>query len=368
MEGRVTPYRPGDSKYFKIRVTLGDGRSRICSCGTDLKSVASDVERFVQTMRSGRRWDVLTPIVEGRAKLPDAYDHRADIDAWVARVGDVDIEPYVEQWHAAKAKSRKGADSARKYRTQVRELVSDGKRFPRSKFTAATVCAHLRALKVEDPTRNRHKAAFSSFAEFLVDEGVIDRNPIRDVKGWSEGDGRVVYYEREQAQAIIARLAPLNAAAESLMVGAGFEWQAVERVRVRDIDLTATTAFAHGGKTQWRKRLCRIVESWCLPYVRAALAGKHPDALVFDGLTEKAALMAHKDACVAAKLPESTNHDWRHTHAVLMLRDGYKPTVVAHQLGHRDTSLVWKRYGRFVVDSRDYVLPGALPDVKEDIK
>jgi integrase len=367
----MTPYRPGASKFYKIRVTIADGRSRICPCGTDLKTVANDVERFYRSMRSARRWDVLTPIVEGRAKLPDAYDHRADIDAWVAKVGDVDIEPYVEPWHTAKAKSRKGAASAGKYRTQVRELIPEGKRYARSKFTAAIVRAHLRSLKVEDPTRNRHKAAFSSFAEFLVDEGVIERNPIRDVKGWSEGDGRVMYYEREHAQSIIERLPFPNAAAEALMVGAGFEWQAIERVRVRDIDLTALTAFAHGGKTPWRKRLCRIVEAWCVEYIRAELRGKHPDALVFDGLTETAALLAHKEATKAAKLPESTNHDWRHTHAVLMLRSGYKPTVVAHQLGHRDTSLVWKRYGRFVIDARDYVLPAlpeALPDVKENVK
>jgi integrase len=364
----MTPYRPGSSKFYKLRVTLADGRSRICSCGTDLKPVAMDIERFYRTIRSSRRWDVLTPIVEKRASLADAYDHRTDIDAWVAKVGDVDVEPYVIHWHASKAKSRKGAASADKYHTHVRQLVKAGKRFNRSAFTAARIRAHLRALKVEDPTRNRHKAAFSSFAEYLVDEGVLERNPVRDVKGWSEGEGRLVYYEREQAQAIIKRLSAMNAAAEALMVGAGFEWQAVERVRVRDIDLKAGTAFAHGGKTPWRKRLCRIVEAWCVEYVRSAVAGKLPDALVFDGLTEKAALLEHKAACKAAKLPESTNHDWRHTHAVLMLRSGYKPTVVAHQLGHRDTSLVWKRYGRFVVDDRDYVLPGTLPDVKENVK
>lgn len=64
-----------------------------------------------------------------------------------------------------------------------------------------------------------------------------------------------------------------------------------------------------------------------------------------------------------------------------MLRAGYRPTVVAHQLGHRDANLVWKRYGRFIVDERDYVLdkagmeqimadlpPMAPPNLKENLR
>jgi integrase len=186
-------------------------------------------------------------------------------------------------------------------------------------------------------------------------EGVLDANPVREIQGWSEGEGRLVYYAREQAKALISSLPQPYAAIDALMCAAGLEWQAIERLRVRDVDLDARTVQAHGGKTRWRNRLCRILEPWCVEYIRPALAGKLPDAKVFEDVREWWALKEHKDAAERKGLPASTLHDWRHTHAVLMLRDGQKPTVVAHQLGHRDTSLVWKRYGRFLVDASDYL-------------
>jgi integrase len=57
-------------------------------------------------------------------------------------------------------------------------------------------------------------------------------------------------------------------------------------------------------------------------------------------------------------------HDARHTYAVNALRAGYRPEVVAHQLGHRDTTLVWKVYGRYIPKAEDYgqnATPRATP-------
>lgn len=70
--------------------------------------------------------------------------------------------------------------------------------------------------------------------------------------------------------------------------------------------------------------------------------------------TKKMALKHHHAAATAAKLVRTTNHQWRHTYAVAELRAGEKATVVAYQLGHRDASLVWKRYGRYVPEAIDY--------------
>lgn len=367
----MTPFQARDRRSWKVRVRHPDGRSIIAGCDTERRETARAMERWTQQLyndRTPHALAALDAIVAKRIALPKAYDGRHNLAVLLAEIEDVDIEPHVEKWFGAKHKARKGAASAAKYRTQVRALVPAGKRYPRSQFTMRAIDQHLRALDVEDPTRNRHKAAFSSFAKYLVREGVLERNPVREIEGWAEGDGRLVHYEREQAQVLIAALAQPFAAIDALMVGAGLEWQAIARLRVRDVDLQATTVQAHGGKTRWRNRLCRIVEAWTVPYIKPALTGKLPDALVFDGVPEWDALRAHKAAAVAKDLPSSTLHDWRHTHAVLMLRAGYKPTVVAHQLGHRDTSLVWKRYGRFLVDSRDYLLPSVLPNVKENVK
>jgi integrase len=353
-------FRNQGRRSWKARVRHPDGRVKVCGCDTEQRSTAKAMEGWAKQLYQDRTVEglaVLDAIVAGRLTLPRAFDHRNDLKALIRDADDTNIEPLVELWRAAKSKSRKGAASAEKYEQQVRSLIHKAKPFPRSRFTAATVRAHLKALPhLEEPSRNRYKAAFSSFADYLVDEGQLDRNPVRDVKGWSEGEGRVVYYERDQAQALIAALPQPFQAIEALMVGAGLEWQAIEAMKARDVDLDAMEVTAHGGKTRWRNRRCRIVEDWTAPFIKPALAGKFDNQPVFS-VTRFMAYKAHAAAVKAIGLPHSTLHDWRHTHAVLMLRSGYKPTVVAHQLGHRDTNLVWKRYGRFAVDSRDYVLP-----------
>ncbi len=41
-------------------------------------------------------------------------------------------------------------------------------------------------------------------------------------------------------------------------------------------------------------------------------------------------------------------HDWRHTNAVDAPQRKESPTVVASQFGHKDATLVLKRYGHYV--------------------
>lgn len=349
-------FRAKGRKSWKARVRHPDERVRVCGCDTSSKDVARQMESWAKQLYADRNLVVLDAIVSGRISLPRAFDARNNLDGLMVDLNDTDVQPQVLTWYAVKAVSRKGAASADKYLAQVRTLIPAGRPFPRSRFSAAAIRAHLKALKVEEPTRNRYKAAFSSFAAHLVDEGILERNPVRDIDGWPEGEGRIVYYERDQAKALIAALPQPFQAIEALMVGAGLEWQAIAALRARDVDLETMQVTAHGGKTRWRNRRCRIVEDWTASHIKPALAGKFDNQPVFT-VNVWRTLDAHRAAVKALGLPSSTLHDWRHTHAVLMLRAGHKPAVVAHQLGHRDTNLVWTRYGRFAVDERDYQLP-----------
>ena len=137
------------------------------------------------------------------------------------------------------------------------------------------------------------------------------------------------------------------------MAGTGADWSDTARVRARDVDLERMEIRCHGSKSPWRNRVVRITQAWVVPYLRAALAGLHPDALVFVG-TERRALDAHKAACRAVNVIETTLHEWRDSYAVAELQAGEYATVVAHQLGHKDASLVWKRYGRYVPQAEHY--------------
>jgi integrase len=55
-------------------------------------------------------------------------------------------------------------------------------------------------------------------------------------------------------------------------------------------------------------------------------------------------------------LPRWVPSERRHTYAVNGLRKGYKPTVIARQLGHKDASMIDRVYGRFIPDESDYVV------------
>lgn len=349
---------------FKLRIRLPDGRSKKCGTGTSSRERYDAMRSWVQSLKKGRhpRADVLEALVTKDIALADAYELRHDPDQILSLTSVRDIEPYVAKWVEEKSRSRKGAASATAYEQQVRNLIPLSAPFPASRFTAAELRKHLRALDVQDPTRNRHKAAFSSFADYLVDEGVLERNPVRDIKGWSEGAGRTEYYTLDEARRVMEKMPQLaHRAAFALAVGAGLEWQVLYRLRVRDLalDLAQPRVWADGGKTAWRRRMCRIIWPWCLVPVREHIVLMLPDAPLFPWSCDKPILKAIEEAAKAAKLPRLTLHDQRHTHAVNMLQEGYKPQVVAHQLGHRDTTLVWKRYGRYVVDDRDYQLAGA---------
>jgi hypothetical protein len=369
----VTPYRQKGRKAWKTRVRHPDGRAKVVRLR---HGIAGDgprdgaLDRPLYNDRTPTALAALDAIVAGRVTLPRAYDRRHDLTAFLAGVDDVDLEPMVERWLSDKRKSRRGAGSAEKYLDAGPALIPLGVRpFSRSNG--------LRGATIDDaPPRPRRARPDAQPAQGGVLElrqvardakHVLEANPVREIEGWGEGDGRLVYYEREQAQGADRGARAALRRDRRADGGPGSSGRRSNACACVTSNLTPDDGQAHGGKTRWRNRLCRIVEAWCVDYIRPALAGKLPDALVFDGVKEWWALREHKAAAEAKGLPKSTLHDWRHTHAVLMLRAGYKPTVVAHQLGHRDTSLVWKRYGRFLVDSRDYLLPAVRTHAKENI-
>ena len=40
-------------------------------------------------------------------------------------------------------------------------------------------------------------------------------------------------------------------------------------------------------------------------------------------------------------------HDSRHSYAVRKMKEGADPQIVASNLGHKDTQMLWKVYGKY---------------------
>jgi integrase len=337
------PFRSKGRNYWKTRVTLPDGREIVAGCGTDDLATARAMERMRDALARKHHWHPLELVVGRKASLAEIFNawEQGRLDVFLARLSEPDLVDLLESWNGSP-----------KYKMQVGRMLKSS--FPASRFSRRTISEFLADLPVENATKNRYRAALSVFAGWLVEREVIPHNPVRDVKGFREANDRVVWLERSQAKALVDSLEFPYRAIDALMAACGVEWQVIERIRGRDIDFDAKTAHAQGGKTAWRNRIVRATELWAWDIFAGYARGFSPNALLFDGLTESGALRAHKRGVKALGLPRFTLHDWRHSYAVQALRDGYKPSVVAHQLGHRDAYLVMTRYGRFIPDESDY--------------
>jgi integrase len=374
-------FLPKHAKTWKLRVVAPGGRSATlstkCKTEDDAKAIEAAYERWRGNKGEKFKRDaLLIALVEKRVELHAAYE--AEIDGSLhLLLADAPVAPppapralvsMVQEWHDWKAAQKRGAKSAPDYLRQLKTLYPEITKhtFNVAHFSRVVLAKRLDDLAVDAPTKNRYKLAASGFAKFLVRRGVLETNFVRDIEGFGENDPRMVYYERAEAQRLIAGLAQPFAGAAAFACGFCAEWGAIHNALVRDLDLTKNNerAYVRGTKTKNRLRTVLLVEEnrWVLPYIVAAIADKSPNAKVFPGLTKwtllreqrKAAASLKVEAVGSAKHGTHTVHDWRHTHTVQLLRDGYDEAVAAAHLGHGDTNLVRTDYGVFIVTPADY--------------
>lgn len=365
---------------FKLRIVLDDGRSATLSTGMYAREDAAAVETQVERWKGMKgekyaRPDVLALIVLKKIGLCEAYEAQqggtlqALVDAHKETppaVPALDLWPHVAAWHAEKAKAKKGAASAEDYLRQLRTLYPIDAPFTLDAFTRKEVWSRIDALDVEDPTRNRYKAAVSAFAKYLLKRELLETNFTRDITGYAESDPRVVYYERRDAIRLIHGLDQPFAAAAAVACGFCAEWCAIADLFIEDVDLTKglERCYVRGTKRSWRRRWVPLVPEnrWVLPYIKKAVDGKLPGQRVFAGLREWVMLDAQRKRANELKIVangedqfgQHSIHDWRHTHIVQLLRDGYDEQIAAAHAGHKNTDLIRKVYGVFKPDVHDY--------------
>lgn len=361
--------RRAGKHVYSITVNHPDGRRATLSTGTKDPRVAADVARFYQSLRARERWSIVGMLIDKTVTLRGLY--AADLDGRMMEViadalaakNDPDVTPLLADWQAWKQKGRKGAASIDTYLTQIRVLYPEGVPILRSQLSLVTITAKLDALPVAGPTKNRYRAAISGFVKYLVRRGVMDTNVVRDVEGFGEHEPRVVYYERADAQKLLAGLPMLEAGAIALMGGWCAEWGAVQRFIRRDLDQKAAVRL-RGTKTRWRDRTVPLVaeNQWYLPYVERAVRGALPDATPFAHLHETDILRLQRKTATALKIVaigegefgKHTLHDWRHTHTVQLLRDGYTMQIAGAHLGHKGIDVASRVYGRWILNAHDY--------------
>jgi integrase len=114
------------------------------------------------------------------------------------------------------------------------------------------------------------------------------------------------------------------------------------------VDRLTKTVRAQGTKSRARDREAYI-SPWAWPYVERRIASLTPGALLFPSIDRWRASDAHRAACkeLGEEFADYRMHDARHTYAVRAIRAGASFEHVAEQLGHADTTMVVKVYGRY---------------------
>lgn len=353
-------FKAKNAHTFKVKFSIptrNDGMPRTFSTGATAKSVAQDVERMVDRMKGRRDWAPLEAVFDNLLSLAEVYD--ADVAgtlaARMAALRDVDLEPMVAEW-------AKRADP--KYVRQARRLFVEGVRFPRSEFRRKRVSDFLDGLDVDNPTRNRYRAALSSFAKWLVQKEVVEFNVVRTVSMYPENDPRMVWMPWAQAIKVADAAAEPYRTLFRLMAATGMELGAALKLNLQDVQLDEQTIAAHGSKTSWRNRVIRF-EEWATYNLRGLCRPLTGFAPLFDGINGDTALDVWKEAQKAVGIEGHTLHDLRHTYAVNALKKGYKEQVVATQLGHKNTNQVRTCYGRFIPDAADYEVTKTVTSAKK---
>jgi integrase len=343
------------------RVRGKDGQAAQRSTETTDRATADEFEAMLVTLRARREWDLINAAMTGAVSLGRLYDHFRlnTLDALRAELADVDVRTYLEAWEAW-AGGKATTQTAAKYRAQVDTLLAS--RPMLSDLTRGAVSLALAALPVSGSTKRRYHAAWSSFFAYLVEIGVVDVNPMRSIRSPKPNRAKELWLSlNDMIRVVEAQPEPFRSLS-AFLHGAGVEISAALRVRVRDVDVARQTVRARGTKTHSRDRLVKV-DQWAWPRVRAAVEGKHPDALLWPlaegqerseralrvaaGYAYRSLRRALQSPALADLPARYTLHDARHSYAVRHVKLGTAYPVIAHNLGHADELQVIKVYGKF---------------------
>lgn len=355
----MSAFRAKGEAAFTFKVPRADG-SWVNRGGKTKDSVtAKRIQQMLEDMgpKGERAFDVLAYVTDGDLSLAALYDlyrsEKKDLANVRAKLDDVDLEPRVKEWEKNPGGKVKGeSDSAKHYVHHVRALIGEGERFPRSRFTARVIQRHIEEMDASNGTKRKAGAAFSSFGAWLTRRGIITANPARDVELPPAGAPRVLFLETADAIRLADKQPSPYRELSALLAGSGIEVSVALALRVRDVDKKAREIRARGTKTHSRDRIVRVAE-WAWGYVEKLTKGKLPDAKLFDGITDRWRAQDQHVLAVASlefQFPIYTGYtmrDARHTFAVRAIRAGTPAEVVAQQMGHANSVLIGKVYGRF---------------------
>jgi len=376
---------------FYIWLPLDSGPVRWSVATTDRK-LAERIERALRDLVDRHEFDLLHAIRDGRLTIAEVYEahrHRT-LEALRQRLDDVDLSPLVDRWlevHGTKV----SANTADYYRRALRRLmptaeivaalertVADetlksvvrktaeheltraretrrrlmvGETFPVSRFRARELEPWLAGCKGSNESRRKAHAALSVFAAFLVRQGVLEHNPLRQLTPAKANAPRLRYLEVEMMIALANAQPEPYRSLSYFLHGTGADLSTALALTAGDVDLQRKEVRAAGTKSHARDRIVRVAEWAWLDIVtrRAELA----DGERLFPVDRWHARDAHFAACAKLGIENYWLRDARHSYAVRAARAGTPAELIAKQLGHVDATMTLRIYGRFMSETAD---------------
>ena len=369
----MAPFKRSDKKEFYIAVPTGS-KWITRSTGTTRRALAERIDEAVRELhpKEGNDLDeLLKAVVEGRIALSElGKDPRVSALKQLQKsLKQTDLGPVIDRWNAfvARDTSQDTADhymvAVKSFKLFINEHEASKKRPPRQIKSADLTVEQLQdwmeQLGGEANTRRKYAAGMSSFCQYLVRKGLLDFNPVRELKLPRLGKPRDYHLETHEAERVVKKQHGDYRALAALMAGSGIEVSVALNLVVRDVHTEVKEVRARGTKNDKRDRIVRVAD-WAWDYFYEAVEGKEPDEKVFASIPNRwAARDSHADACAA--LVEEGHHryegytmrDHRHTYAVRAIQAGTPVTVVAAQLGHVNGVLVVKVYANYIPNTEE---------------
>lgn len=372
----MTPYIRKGRKHFEMRVPLTQGRGDgpIRSLETSDEDEKEEIVALVARLRKkAEYWPLIDAVTSSPPKLSlmDLLlaDRKNRLDELRGRLDDADLVEYLDGWEGWVRANLGDTRTAEMYRMQVSSLIEpqgpSSPPFWASQLATERVGKWLASLKVSTGYRRKVLYALFSLIRYLMEVGVFGRNPIEQIKRPKKGSKRT-RWETEANDIRIVNATPEACRSHSAFVkSTGAEVSAALAIPVRGITLWAEDdelycGLAHvpGTKTETRDRHDVLIEKWARPFIAPALEGKHPNALVWDGLTRDRAYRQHQRACEAVQVEGYTLRDARHSWAV-RARKADPPVsfeAIAAQLGNT-VAVVADVYADFKLTPQERMRP-----------
>jgi len=311
------------------------------------------VDRLGQ--RGSQEWELLDAVCAKpqRLSLAEVYSAwcASKLPSLRARLNDQDLEPLVDRWLLSRA-NELAPDTLSHYRVHVRHFIPAGVPFYRSKFTTAVVRAGLDALDKSAGTKRKYRAALLAFVSYLEQCDVLTENPVSRAKV----SGRIVvrdsFIDRTTLYKVLLATPEPYRSVAAILHATGADVSQVLRVSVNDVELSTQQLQLRDGKTMYRNRSV-LVQEWAWQYVlewlaRAKQHGTDGNALLFPSVNRWTLSDRFREACAMVGVSNYWLRDSRHSYAVEILKAGGTPAAVARQLGHSNTVLVHRVYGRYL--------------------